>query len=178
MSGQAVIGVDQGKGGGIALLFGGYAEVIAMPMGPARKGGADYDWSKILTVIRDHAAWAEDQGCSINLFFEYAQSMPKAGCKANWWRGYSAGAWELLCATEAIPFQRVHPKTWHAALKASPDKKANVALAQRLFPTVKLLASERCHVPHDGMAEALLIGEYGRRQLAPTIAVPEQPVSS
>jgi hypothetical protein len=35
--------------------------------------------------------------------------------------------------------------------------------ARRLFPRVSLLASDKCSVSHDGMVDALLIAEYGRR---------------
>lgn len=42
---------------------------------------------------------------------------------------------------------------------------ASIKKAQELFPDVSLLASDRCKRPHDGLADALLIAEYGRRRL-------------
>lgn len=35
--------------------------------------------------------------------------------------------------------------------------------ASRLFPGADLTATDKCEVPHDGIVDALLIAEYGRR---------------
>ena len=43
------------------------------------------------------------------------------------------------------------------------SKEYHALSCKRLFPGVNLKATERCRKDHDGIAEALLIAEYGRR---------------
>jgi hypothetical protein len=46
------------------------------------------------------------------------------------------------------------------------DTKAMSELAcKRLFPDVKFTATDRCTKTHDGMTDATLIAEYGRRKV-------------
>ena len=48
-------------------------------------------------------------------------------------------------------------------MEVTSDKNTSIDLCKRLFPDINLLATPRSRKPHDGMAEALLIAEYGRR---------------
>ena len=45
------------------------------------------------------------------------------------------------------------------------DKDAAIEYCRRAFPQVSLLPGPRCRKPHDGMADALCLLEYGRRVL-------------
>ncbi len=94
-----------------------------------------------------------------------------SGVVANWNRGYSLGLFEGLFVALGIPYTLVAPQSWQHAMHAgtpgySDTKTRSVVAAQRLFPTVSLSATSRSRLPHDGIAEALLIAEYGRRLLA------------
>ncbi len=94
-----------------------------------------------------------------------------SGVVANWNRGYSLGLFEGLFVALAIPYTLVAPQSWQRAMHAGVStyvdtKQRSILAAQRLFPQVSLLATPRSLKPHDGIADALLIAEYGRRALA------------
>jgi len=64
-------------------------------------------------------------------------------------------------------YERIHPLIWQKAVGISKDrdtKEQSVALCQRLYPDTALIP-ERCRVPHDGIADALLIAHYGKTKL-------------
>ncbi len=63
-----------------------------------------------------------------------------------------------------IDTQLVSPQKWKKAMGVTKDKQPSINKAKELFPNVSLLPTPRCTKDHDGMAEALLIAEYGRRQ--------------
>jgi hypothetical protein len=65
-----------------------------------------------------------------------------------------------------IPFELVRPQKWKREFSCTSDKNKSIEVAQRMFPDVSLMRTERCTKPHDGIAEALLMAEYGRRRHA------------
>ena len=64
-----------------------------------------------------------------------------------------------------IPYETVRPQKWKKEFGLTSDKKQSIATAHRLFPGVDLRKSERCKKDHDGMAEAVLLGEWARRNM-------------
>ena len=69
-----------------------------------------------------------------------------------------------------IPFVEVPPKVWQAVMFVEFEgtviqdtKAASIQIAQRMFPDLDLRRSPRCKTPHDGICDALMIAEYGRR---------------
>lgn len=185
----AMIGVDPGLRGGMArLLYRGgplEVEVVPIPVIPARtRIGRDGKTKKVSRDQYDLAGicyqlglWA-DAG---SVFAYVEQSIPfppklKAGSLAQFQRGVARG-WAWAFTALAIPHVLVHPRTWQkellAGLPKNDKKQSSIVAAQRLFPGVDLRRNARCKVPHDGIAEALLIAEYGRRQ---TWEAPSGPV--
>lgn len=64
--------------------------------------------------------------------------------------------------TLGLPLLEVTPQKWKKALDLSSDKGEAILRARDWFPNATLVAPGG-RKPHDGMAEALLIAEYGRR---------------
>ena len=62
-----------------------------------------------------------------------------------------------------IPYELVTPQKWKKEFSCTSDKNTSIEVCKRLFPNVNLKATDRCKKDHDGIAEALLIAEYGRR---------------
>lgn len=159
-----IMGIDPGLSGGIAWFdLQGKAHAVAMPVLNHRP-----DVAAIKAILRLEDI---DRVIMESLGIRPGQSA-NAGATAgiNW--GIIAGT---LAALE-IPVLEVSPQRWKPVLgianrtakgetKPTPKqiKERSIALAVQLFPTVSLLPSERCRVRHDGMAEALLLAEYGRR---------------
>lgn len=155
-----IIGIDPGKSGGVAVL--------------------DKEGKIILVDVLDDAAWfasfvreqrlAEDG--ELRIFLEKAQVFAKNGAVGMF--NYGVGFGELLgvLATLAISHELVPPQTWTRAMHAG-HLTSNVAkdrsrhVVKRLFPAEDLRNpnAPKSIKAHDGIIDALLIAEYGRRKM-------------
>jgi hypothetical protein len=152
------IGIDPGKDGGVAILDSEAKMLQYCPMPLIGSGkSADYDRQRMYNLLHDY--WI------VSLYLEAVNVRPigKQRDKLIWppprtlrplWQCYDI--WETLAWTYDIPCHIVIPKD---DLKA-----ASIRVAMRLWPSVDFRRTERCRKPHDGMTDAALIAEYGRRQ--------------
>jgi hypothetical protein len=83
----------------------------------------------------------------------------------NWGRLYE----RILAA--GIGIETVRASKWKSRIGVSvpkgstkQKKEAAITKAKELFPGVSLKRSDACKVDHDGLAEALLILEFGKRE--------------
>jgi hypothetical protein len=154
----AVVGVDPGKTGAIEIV-GGEFEAKGFWKMPLIKGKGrnEYDLPKIFDLVRLFAP------ATAAFFIEKSQPMPSAmgGSIANFHRGVARG-WEWMLTALELPYYLVAPKTWQkvmlADIEGKDTKQRSLLAAKRIFPTLKI-------GKHHGSADALLIAEYGRRQL-------------
>ena len=159
---SVIIGVDPGKLGAIAVLEGWGPTVSPMPLIRSGKGRAEYDLPGILAIFRRY-------NLGVTAYVERGQPLPRSmgGASANYHRGYSCGLFEGMLSALGISYTLVSPQAWQRVMLAGTSgkdtKQRALIAAQRLFPGVSLLPTERCRKPSDGMADALLIAEYGRR---------------
>lgn len=145
-----VLGVDPGEKGGIAVIGGESPEVLALPY-----AGKRLDLERTRAIL---AEWSPKVA-----YVELPGSRPKESSASGQSRGIAYGMLLALLWHREIPVFEVTPKKWKNALNLGSDKSEAVALCQRLFPSIDLIPG-RCRTPQDGLAEALLIAEYGRRQ--------------
>lgn len=159
---RTYIGIDPGSSGGIAIIRpDGRSSAFPTPY-----CDGDYDEG----AMRELLDMAIDEGrpmpCAI---IERVHSMPSQGVASMFSFGAGYGLWRGMCAAMRIPYRLVPPQTWQKVMLAGEDKSdkkaASVRVARRLFPDVSLRKSERGRVDHHGMADALLIAEYGRRNV-------------
>ncbi len=160
-------GVDLGFTGGIAMLpTSGDPRVWRMPTLRAPRGkGRIYDLDGIIDRLH---SWAPD-----HVFVEAAQL---AGAAPTQKRAAVSTArcqalWEMACRVRKYPCTIVHARKWQVAMfaglgKVEDTKAASIARAGQLFPGVNLIP-EGCKKPQDGLSDALLLAEFGRRQLTP-----------
>lgn len=142
------IGIDPGKHGGIAIIEGDTVKV------------SPYSDAELLALgMLDHSS-----GQSI-CCLEKVSAMPKQGVTSMFNFGVSFGYIKGVLEAFGVPYQEIRPQTWKAEFSLNTDKTKSIEVCQRLFPDVCLLANERCRVPHDGMAEALLMALYAKRRL-------------
>ena len=94
---------------------------------------------------------------------EHVGAMPGQGVTSCFSFGESFGWLQGVLDVMKIPYELVRPQKWKKMFSCTSDKNTSIAVAQRLFPGVDLRRTPRCHKPHDGKAEALLLAEYGRR---------------
>lgn len=142
------IGIDPGQKGGIAVI--GFARYATHPMPDTTAG--------IMRLIDDLK-----QGAT-TCIIEQVQMMGKSfGAKAALSYGQHYGEMIGILTTLGIKIVEVRPAVWKKTMKLTKEKDDSIALCERLFPSVNLLPTPRCKKPSDGMAEALLLSEYGRR---------------
>lgn len=147
---KTYIGIDPGKSGAMAIIHAlGNVEVIPFD-------AVEYS----LALARVHGG-AYPVTCCV----EKVGAMPGQGVVSMFNFGHNLGVIEGLLRGYGIPYQLVPPQTWKKEFSLSSDKAKSIEVCQKLFPNVRLLATERSRKPNDGMAEALLMAEYARRKL-------------
>lgn len=155
----SIIGIDNGITGGVAVISAKHGLIIdafPMPIQRARKGN-EIDirslYERLETVRRNSEWWIEEPGGSKSA--KAAASM--------------AGSFHALRGMIELCHYRWHritPAAWQKAMipgAKGDTKQRALAAARMLWPDEKWLATDRCRIPHDGMIDAALIAEYGRR---------------
>jgi len=152
-----VIGVDPGKAGGFALIDN-EGKVIAYRA--TFVTGAELDLSGISQWIYD--CRRSVQGPFI-AYIEKVSAMPGWGSTSLFSFGFATGAVHGILAAIQIPRYLVTPQAWKKVVLAGTpkDKDAAIAYCRRAFPNCDLLATPRSKKPHDGIADAICIAQYG-----------------
>jgi crossover junction endodeoxyribonuclease RuvC len=165
---RVIVGIDPGLDGAITFIDGddilASVAVHIVPTLTAGKGTSkrNYDLPAMVALLTAHsitlAVIEQVSAAPVHGRVQGATSMFRFG------QGY--GIWLGMLAALHIPYQTVSPQTWKAdVLKGTAkDKAAAITFCQRMFPGISLLASPRCKVPHDGIADALCLAEYGCRR--------------
>lgn len=179
MQNKLYVGVDPGKEGAIAAFDGKSYSIYKFP-----KIGNEYDMPSIIQIF--------SQIISINdvhLILEDVKPMQMAKARGDWQLSRGKTLVEVLCHVYNIPFTMVSPKEWqkemHIGVEPVQDKtnrkkkdgsyvykknakETSKLAAQRLFPDVDLRdpdrKSDKAYKLHDGVCDAILICEYGRRK--------------
>ena len=139
------IGIDIGKNGGLAIIADGHPWV------------AKFDketYQRVLSQVRRSGAV-----CTI----EKVGARPAQGVTSMFHFGENYGWIQGVLDANGIRYTAVAPQTWKKALGVTADKQTSIAECKRLFPDTNLVPP-KCRTEHDGIAEALLLAEYGRRQ--------------
>jgi hypothetical protein len=171
-----VLGIDPGKTGGLAFLTLGIGPVPilhleAMPVVTAKagKGRTEYDVPEIVRLVS--AAQHRERG-NVVVFLERLHPMPlaKGGTIANYNRGAASHLFIGILAALGIAYHLVLPVVWQRMMlegtSGADTKQRSVIAAQRIFPGVSFLPTERSRKPSDGLTDAALLAEFGRRKLA------------
>lgn len=158
------IGIDNGVTGGIAALYAGEREPYtwgAMPVKKSRTGKevdvrAFYQWVKI------HFRGQERK--LVFILEEPGGSKSAAAAKSM------AGSFHALRGCfEAMGYrwERITPQSWQKVMipgcKAGETKKRALARVSELWPSQNFIPPG-CRKPHEGVIDAALIAEYGRRK--------------
>lgn len=172
MSDKIYLGIDLGKEGGFYALKNG--KPILKEVMP--KIGKDLDLpaiGKILLKFRKQ---------DVHVIFESIKGLFGISKGIAMDLSEQKGIIEGMCVLLKLPYTVVGPKTWQKAMfsgakiqtktkkvegvsKTVTDTKATATLvAKRLFPQETFLKSDRSKKPHDGLVDACLLAEYGRRR--------------
>ncbi len=140
------IGIDPGKSGAMAIING--KNIVTVP----------YDeeaYADALARVDEKNAFA---------VVERVSAMPGQGVTSMFSFGMNYGFIQGLLTANRIPFEIVMPQKWKKEFGVTSDKNTSIAVAQRLFPEVSLMRTEKCKKPHDGIAEALLLALFAKRK--------------
>jgi hypothetical protein len=168
------IGIDPGKNGAIFQhmhtetgelpVFGQIAYKMPVLVGKGRK---QYDLREISKLVDQIKRW--DGFVTI----ERTQPLPPMikgkpmGSIANFERGQSMG-WLWLFEALGIRYEAVSAQRWQkemlADIPGADTKQRALVAARRLWPNADWMIPKGCRKPHDGIIDAALICEYGRRR--------------
>lgn len=96
---------------------------------------------------------------------EKVGAMPKQGISSTWVFAENYGYIQGVLHSLGIPFQLVPPRVWKKEFSLTSDKAKSVEICHMLFPEVSLKRTEKSRKDDNNLAEALLMAEYGRRNL-------------
>jgi hypothetical protein len=180
-----IVGIDPGKHGAIVSIDEkGEIGKFSIPL-LGRKLDVHTLKDRFVFMQKYHQA-----ATPLHLFIEDVHAIHGAAAGSTFEFGFVCGAFQTLAAAFDLPYTLVQPKTWQAEIfkgigqirkpsviiksgkrkgrrqKGKLDtKKMSLTAAKRLFPGVDLRRTAACTTPHDGIVDALLIAEYGRRSL-------------
>lgn len=143
------IGIDPGKSGAIAIILEDGSVVTATFSEEAYRHLLR-QYSKDSFAIVEQVCGFSPPGVKIG-----STSIFNFGANYGWIQG--------VLYSYAIPYQTVVPRKWKKEFSLDKDKSKSIQCAKQLFPNANLFRTERCTIAHDGIAEALLMAEYGRR---------------
>lgn len=154
-----VFGVDPGLSGAICQIIPNQVLTARMPIVGANKGSV-----LDLHEIKDLFTLWRFSGSVV--FIEDVHAMPKQGVSSTFKFGRDLGQIEGLCAGIELPFRHVTPQAWKKLVLAGMDWKGNKAaslqFAKSAWPSVEWPKNKVAAI---GIADALCIAEYGRRQM-------------
>lgn len=172
----AVLGIDPGHDGGLALLNieadnvfvrvmpKHKAQIIGYRGRKAIKSKTSIDVSGLVTWIRSCQMQYDVSLCAL----ESVHSISGQGITSAF--SFGKGYGEVIGVLTAldIDVRYVEPQVWKQVIlpNTEKDKQAAISWCQQTYPNVNLLMTPRAKVPHDGVADALCICEYGRRLLS------------
>ena len=147
-----IAGIDVGKRGGIAFinLKTLRAEVYAMPN----------DFSEIISLFERK----RKEDILITLV-EKQQAFPRQGVVSTFKLGIQYGMILGILKTLRIPYEEISAKKWQKVMLGNYGKKARKEIKQLSLEKAKSLFPYLDIGKHDGKADALLIAEYGRREI-------------
>ena len=149
------IGVDPGLKGGLFAINGPYSRQLVMPT-VLVKNKPKLDGIKIVE-------WFNKFAGQFFVTIELVHAMPKQGSVSMFSFGMGYGLIQGICLGLGLPYQLVRPQEWQKEMLKGQPKGSEYLVASRLWPDIDWRATERSKKPHDGLVDAALICEYGRR---------------
>ena len=164
------VGIDPGLSGAVAWIKSVSEKfaldtitVLPTPTMAKGKSGRQFDETACWRLICDLPR-------PMFVCLEHAQSMPSQGAPSGFNYGVGWGMWRgMLTASEDCQWQIVRPTAWQKVMLAGvphgsgETKSASITVAKRLFGGVSLKRTDKCRKDCDGLSDALLLAEYGRR---------------
>lgn len=149
---NAVMGIDPGVRGGVAVLHGTGMVVYRCAFRP------DFTIKDLDLVIKTAVEFLQLNGGN-NAFLEKVGSLPRDGHVGAFTFGRVVGILAEAVIARGVQLHEVPPVIWQSHMECLTGGNKNISKkrAQELFP-------DEVKITH-ALADALLISEYGRRSL-------------
>lgn len=126
-----------------------------------KRWGSPIDFHRVFCTLRD---WSRmDKDCAAVI--EHVHAMPKQGVSSTFSFGSNYGGLLAVLQALSIRYMLVRPNIWKRKLlgdELTVGKSGAIAFVWDNYPAVSLMRTERCRVPHDGMADAICLATYGK----------------
>jgi hypothetical protein len=163
------VGIDNGVTGAVAALAEDGRVVYLGPL-PVVKIGSETVLDERLFRAQLAVLRKDYADSTMHVLVEPAQTFtPGSKALRSTWACW--GAIRTVLNLEGYAWEPVNPQKWQRAMFSDhvravdqTAKNASIVVSQRLFPATKLLRTEKSRTPDSGLADALLIAEYGRRK--------------
>ena len=148
------VGIDPGLTGGIAFIVGQKIEVYNMPI-KARHIDCESLKQLFFRCVYPRV--------DIFVMIEELSYNPKWGKAAVIKSATELGKIHCVLELGGISYQTVTPRTWKAAMFKGKTKGKQLSIDHvvRKYPQVNLFPGRKT-TPHDGIADAICLAEYGR----------------
>lgn len=155
---SAVIGIDPGLAGAVALYAGGaHVAVEDLPVWFVKRGKKTARKVDVLGLQRILKQWADNVTVG-EAFVEAVHTMPAQGIVSAGQFMEAFGAIQAVVLLVSLPLTLVEPATWKAATGLGRDKKLALRRASLAFPqSAESFARAKDH----NRAEAALLARYG-----------------
>lgn len=152
-----IIGIDPGLSGGLSALT---PDGLVLQVMPVVSAGTrrQLDEQQIVQWLSTFAVKPT------RVFIEAVHAMPKQGVTSMFTFGTGWGLVRGICAGLGLSYELIRPQEWQRELLSGQAKGAEYLVASRLWPLADWRSSERAKNPHDGLVDAALIAEFGRRK--------------
>ena len=165
-NGGYFIGIDNGLDGGVVVLSasGAIVRTEVMPVNKIGKGRM-IDITELARILNDYPV-------ATVICEEASKHSPGKMALCSTWFTY--GQIVAMLKLHLHRYQTITPQTWQRVFwtkskvadgQSYDTKSAALEAAKKLWPEQDWLASARSSKPHDGMVDAALIAEFGRRLL-------------
>jgi crossover junction endodeoxyribonuclease RuvC len=161
---QIVVGIDPGKNGAIAILPAkGFIPDGPWMMPVSTFGQREHVCPHGLLKIFEHLN-AEYE--VLNVAIENVQPWPKESALSGFSIGRGLGAMLGLLTALRISHSIIPVREWKAEILrgTTKDKDAAIAFVSQRYPLINLTPPPK-RKPHDGIADAVCLAEYSRRQV-------------
>ena len=140
------MGIDAGARGGISYIHENGVDVTSIPF-------TESGVSEICQAMR---------GKECICYLEQVHAMPNQGVTSMFHFGENFGYIRGVLEDNRINYVLVSPQKWKKYFGLNKDKQLSIDICKEIFPNVNLFRTPRCKKESDGMAESLLLAEYGR----------------
>lgn len=160
------IGIDNGLDGGLCAVSnaGTIDGMETMPTTGLAKG-REVDPEAIASLLKLYIGDRQLKDVCVILETPGKFSAGRLALTSMW---DSYGAVRSVLSTMRLRHLRIPPAEWQKPMlpgcAKGNTKPFALSVARRLWPHEQFLASSRCRTPHDGLVDAALIAEWGRRK--------------